>query len=489
MAESIQKEDWERFRALGSVPPSLREIVFRSWLRSRDVAGIDSLRRAPCIHRDRLDGLRASNTRLWQAARTAVNRAGYMLDDAGAMVLLADRDGVILDAQGDTRVLSRGEENHLKPGGCWKEDAIGTNAIGTALHVAKPVAISGVEHFCEAIQRWSCAASPISNPQTGEVLGVINISTPSDENLRHGTALSVSLAAQIEEVLRGMELREQHRLVDHLLSRRGARGADIFLLNRYGQPIWASAPSGEAPERTIRPQGGDGDVRELAERMRNALPRADIDVVSDSGEPIGLIVTLSRSSRRGGAAQVGPDLETIAASGAAMAAICAEARRILATGVALLIKGPAGSGKETLARALHEAGPQAGLPVEVLDCSLLDEAGLREGTAAQAMARLAESGGTLILDEPAETPADLQPPLVQRLARLERGAERPVQVVCLSSVSLSGLLAEGRLRADLYFRLSGAVVRLPALAERRGDLEQLVKRFSEIYSDRRKGLS
>ena len=48
-------------------------------------------------------------------------------------------------------------------------------------------------------------------------------------------------------------------------------------------------------------------------------------------------------------------------------------------------------------------------------------------------------------------------------------------------------MATGALRADLHFRLSGAILRLPALAERRGDLEQLVKRFSEIYSDRRKG--
>src|SRR5690606_3050321 len=143
------KEDWERFRALGSVPPSIREVVLRSWVRSRGRKEIETLKRAPSVAQDELRAIRNRNQRLRSAAQTAIRRAGYMLNDAGMMLLLCDRGGVVMEAEGDARILSRGQENHLHPGGHWDEDAIGTNAIGTALHLAKPVTISGVEHFCE----------------------------------------------------------------------------------------------------------------------------------------------------------------------------------------------------------------------------------------------------------------------------------------------------------------------------------------------------
>ncbi|MFJ1293836.1 helix-turn-helix domain-containing protein, partial [Paracoccus yeei] len=159
---------------------------------------------------------------------------------------------------------------------------------------------------------------------------------------------------------------------------------------------------------------------------------------------------------------------------------------LVESGVPLLIKGAAGSGKETLARALHGAGPLARLPLAVVDCGLMDAESLRGG-AGGTLTQLAETGGTLVLDELSETPAAVQALLAQALAHLRREAGAPVQFISLSSVPLSQRVATGALRADLHFRLSGAILRLPALAERRGDLEQLVKRFSEIYSDRRKG--
>lgn len=503
MAESIQKEDWERFRALGSVPPSIREIVLRSWVRSLDSVGLQGLKRAPLVADEELRAIRRRNVRLLRAAQDAVGRAGYMLDGAGAMLLLCDRAGMVLDAAGDTRIRSRGEENHLHPGGLWDEGAIGTNAIGTALHLGKAVSIAGVEHFCEAIQRWSCAAAPVRDPLTGGILGAVDISAPSDENLRQGAALSVSLAMQIEEALRRLGLQEHQILIDRLLSRRNRGGEELLLLDRYGNRIWASESFGRLAERFDAGQrmieefaagssaGGEGDPRALAGRMREVLPEADVNLISENGEPLGLMLAFAAPRPRGGAVRA--ELAAIAETGPTMAAICAEALELVESGVPLLIKGAAGSGKETLARALHGAGPLARLPLAVVDCGLMDAESLRggagglPGAVGGTLAQLAETGGTLVLDELSETPAAVQALLAQALAHLRREAGAPVQFISLSSVPLSERVATGALRADLHFRLSGAILRLPALAERRGDLEQLVKRFSEIYSDRRKG--
>lgn len=496
MPESIQKEDWERFRTLGSVPPSIREVVLRSWVRSRDAREVDSLVRAPSVAQDELRALRTRNSRLRSAAKTAIRRAGYMLNDAGMMLLLTDRSGVVMDAEGDARIRAQGEENHLFPGGCWDESRIGTNAIGTALHLGAPVTISGVEHFCEAIQRWSCSAAPIKDPFTGEVMGAIDISGPAGQSFRQVAAFSVTFAMQIEEAMRSADLQEQRRLIGRLLSQRaGAGGDETLVFDRFGRPIWTSKDDGSPADRRDIDIGDlhrvwsepSGDPHRLAERMRKDLPDAGVDLLGEPGEMLGVIVTLPgpRSAGRTRAEPV-TGLSQIAQTGAVLDSICTEAAKIVGSGVSLLIEGPVGSGKETLARALHAEGPLFDRPFEIVDCGLLTADALRgDMNAGSGFMRLAETGGTLCLDEPAQSARAVQPLLAQALAHLTRSRMAAIQVISLSSVGMAERMNDGDLRGDLHFRLAAATLRLPALAERAGDIPGLVRLFSKTFSARR----
>ncbi|WP_353183645.1 helix-turn-helix domain-containing protein [Bosea sp. (in: a-proteobacteria)] len=498
MRESIQKEDWERFHALGRVPPSVREVVLRSWVRSQEKSGLETLQHAPTVPQGELHAIRHHNARLRSAAQSAIRRVGYMLDDSGAMLLLCDANGVVMDAAGDARTLRRGEENHLHPGGHWDEGAIGTNAIGTALHLGKPVTILGVEHFCEAIQRWSCAAAPIKDPFNGRVLGAVDISGPSGEAFGPIPALSVTLALQIEEALRNASLQEQQRLIEKLLARRSLRAGDeVMVLDRHGRPVWTSGAFDAASRNLIeRPEAwrgltaeGDGDPHRLAERMRGILPEAEVDVLGEHGQAVSVIVTLPRRARRTPpAAQAGIALRQIAETGPELAGICAQAAKLFDNGIPLLIEGAVGSGKETLALALHAGRPQATLPFEIVDCSLLDDERLRSDlSGGTGFMRLAETGGTLCLDELAETPPQVQPLLAQALAHLSREGAAQLRIVTLSSVSLAERMAGGGLRGELLFRAAGAGVRLPALSERRQDIAGLVRCFCERYAGHRSG--
>ncbi len=502
MTESIQKEDWERFRALGRVPPSIREIVLRSWVRSRENRKIETRTHAPSLALDELSVVRSRNARLRQAARSVMAQTGYLLNDAGAMLLLCDSAGVVMDASGDARMLARGEENHLRPGGRWDENAIGTNAIGTALQMGKPVAIAGVEHFCEAIQRWSCAAAPVRCPITGTVLGAVDISGPSNELAGPVSALSVTLALQIEEAMRSLGLQEHRGLIETLLAREpGDRNDGVMLLDRYGQAIWSNTVLREAASDENDPvpqllresaRPGDGDVRSMAERMRNALPEAGIDLLGPKGEPQGVLVTLRRPMARGVplAARRTIPLTAIAETGPQLAEICAKASLLLESGVPILIKGAPGSGKETLAAALHEAGPQAARPFEVVDCSLLDADVLRADQAnGTGFMRLAQTGGTLCLDEPGQTPPKVQSALAQVLAVLARSRSEgaALQVISLSSSKLSESMQTGELRSDLHFRLAGTKLYLPSLSERRADIPGLLRRFAELNAQAHPG--
>jgi len=299
MGEGLHKEDWERFRALGSVPVGIREVVLGSWIRSRDDGGLYSLQQAPSLAQDELNRLRSQSWRLRRAAESAVRHAGDMLEDAGAMVLLCDGGGVILEAAGDARIRSRGEENHLHPGGLWAETAIGTNAIGTALQLGAPVTIGSVEHFCEAIQRWSCAAAPVRDPVDGRVLGVVDVSAPSDEHMRQGAALAVGLALQIEETLRGTMLQERERLIRRLLDAAGSVDRDRVLFDRHGRRIWASHDGRWIDARLVSvadlldEASLHDDACVLAERIREGLSDADVEVISEEGEVQGLIISFA----------------------------------------------------------------------------------------------------------------------------------------------------------------------------------------------------
>lgn len=165
------------------------------------------------------------------------------------------------------------------------------------------------------------------------------------------------------------------------------------------------------------------------------------------------------------------------------------------TGLSLLINGETGTGKELVARAIHEASGRRGrfvavncgsIPKELVESELF---GHERGAFTGALARRAglfeeADGGTLFLDEVGELPETLQPRL---LRVLETGVVRPVgasreltvdvRVVAATHVDLPGAVADGRFRRDLYFRLAHGILRVPPLRARGDDIALLAGRF------------
>jgi two-component system NtrC family response regulator len=186
--------------------------------------------------------------------------------------------------------------------------------------------------------------------------------------------------------------------------------------------------------------------------------------------------------------------------------------RVASTNVSVMLLGASGTGKELLARAVHERSDRASGPFIAINCAAIPENlleaelfGYERGAFTGAVKsnvgkiELAQ-GGTLFLDEVGDIPLPLQVKLLRFLQ--ERVIERiggrqaidvDTRIVCATHQNLDQMIGDGRFREDLYYRLAEVVVKIPALAERAGDAVLLarhfVNRFAREMNSKVQGLS
>lgn len=203
------RRSWERFIAAGesaTTPgsPAPRRPIAASWQRSHE-AGVDPF-------------LDAGAPSVADAAETAARWEGHPLSgtlpmlqqcvgmvatEAQHLVVVSDAEGVLLWIDGDRRLrLTAADMMNFAEGATWNEANTGTNAIGTALAAKHAVQVFAAEHFNEAAQAWSCAGAPIRDPDTQELLGIINISNPISTAHPHNFTCAVATAHAIEGHLR-----------------------------------------------------------------------------------------------------------------------------------------------------------------------------------------------------------------------------------------------------------------------------------------------
>jgi two-component system nitrogen regulation response regulator NtrX len=200
--------------------------------------------------------------------------------------------------------------------------------------------------------------------------------------------------------------------------------------------------------------------------------------------------------------QVGNEMELTGTS-AAINNVRATLKRVAATGSRVLISGPAGVGKEVAARLLHNWSPRAAGPFIVVTAARMTPErveeelfGVEEGGELARPGLLEQAhGGTLFLDEIADMPLSTQGKILrvltdQSFARVggQRTVKIDMRVVSSTARNLPDEIAAGRFREDLYYRLNVVPVHLPALAERREDIPELVGHFAARYAaDQRVG--
>lgn len=486
-----------RGQDLGHGPGSDPSIA-RSWLRCLEDYHLDpALTMAPTVlEHGRLLESRERLQQVLHIAGSEMNSLHQQLSGAGHAVLLTDARGVILNcvtAPAERKVFERAG---LWLGADWSEACEGTNGIGTCLVERQSLTIHRDEHFRGRHTGLTCSASPVFDPH-GELLAVLDVSSAREAVSRQSqfhTMALVNLSAKMIESCYFLRHFEQHWLLRfHLqaesvgLFSEGLLAFDgegrICALNQSALNLLGQARGGLLGQ----------PVEAFFEcSLDQLLGRASANVIASwplcTRDGRQLFAALRGQPRSVPPATVKPEaprLPGICLGDPALQNDFRKALKVFERDVPLLIRGETGCGKEAFAKAVHQASLRSSKPFVALNCAAIPENlieselfGYRGGSFTGALkdgmrGKLQQAdGGTLFLDEIGDMPFALQTRLLRvledRIVVPIGGAPQAVDVRIISAThrDLIERVQAGSFREDLYYRLNGLEVALPALRNR-----------------------
>jgi len=515
--ESVTMAAWEDFLSgRSSVARSgVRSLIEHSWARSQ-AHGVDAGGDAAPMQSDReaLRHLNHKNADLIAAARPSLHSLSALLEGTGAMLVLADADGVTIEAIGDRTTLHAGADIHLSVGGCWNERAIGANGIGTALATGEPVFVHAAEHFCSGIKGWTCAGAPIRDPLDGSIVGVVDLSGQPRIFRPHNPVFVAALAREIEQALARQQREERTRLLETFIAHSpGYTHRDgLVIVDRRGRATFVNNIPEGAPKLI---DCGDrilqGPLTDLQKAEGSTFPDALLSAchfnpLRIDGEVRGaaLVFPFSGPGARSARAHPSPrakPVEPIVGECEALRVAVDTARRVAraSADISVLLQGETGVGKELFARLIHAESDRAEGPFVALNCGAVTRElfgselfghmpGAFTGATKEVKTGVFElaHNGVLSLDEIGETPLEIQPFLLRVLEeravrRVGDTRDRPVDVRLIASTNrdLEAEAEAGRFRSDLYYRIGAVSIFVPPLRERGSDIPLLIRHYAE----------
>lgn len=220
---SVISASWKRMLREGVDPDRGREV--------RPLA-IDEVE-----HRRRTSGLADALPILRDALTT-------LAEDAKHIMVVVDADGFVLWRDGSSTVRRHADGLGFTEGASWREDVVGTNAIGTALVARKPLQVYSAEHYVRTHHTWTCSCAPVHDPRTGALLGAVDVSGPASTVNASALALVDAAAKLAESQLRTAHLQDLQRLRAVAGPALTGAGTPAVVTDPHG---WIAAASGIAP--------------------------------------------------------------------------------------------------------------------------------------------------------------------------------------------------------------------------------------------------
>jgi sigma-54 dependent transcriptional regulator, acetoin dehydrogenase operon transcriptional activator AcoR len=449
------------------------------------------------------------------------------LHGTGFIIILTDRNGCILELNGDSEPLGEARKLNMVRGAYMDEKSIGTNAMGTAISENCPVQITATEHFISAYHKWTCSAAPIHD-LSGKISGVLNLTGSSKLVHPHTLGLVVEAVSAIEYRINNANIQKQlHNSNQFAFSMMNNLAYGLFAMDLNDDILWVNDTACRSinirrlhliniPIDTIFP-----DWKGVKEKIIAREPYLDQEgrfnipklkekyffsaylINTKEGEIIGYLLAFREYSgilkmiNQYAGHSTRYSFDDLIGESEAARELVRYCKTIARNPTTVLITGETGTGKEIVAQSIHHASPRHDAAFVAVNCGAISETlieselfGYVEGAFTGAVKggrpgkfELADNG-TLFLDEIGEMPLDMQVNLlrtIQEKAVIRVGSDKPipvdVRIIAATNKNLEEEVKAGRFRLDLYYRLNVIEVKVPPLRERRDDIEPLVRYF------------
>jgi sigma-54 dependent transcriptional regulator, acetoin dehydrogenase operon transcriptional activator AcoR len=441
-----------------------------------------------------------------------LQRVLTIVGPVGYNATLADSKGLILVE------MSPDDPAHAcisdKEGMLWTEENGGTNGIGSSLIEQRATSVYKADHFCVDLISQSCVAAPVRDFD-GRIRGIINLATRNADitESAHRVIYQIALdsACRLEAKLfrarfpNDCVLQFDRRTAPAVMVAMGEDG-QVLGATKSARTLFGLNEPGGAPTNLwdVFDRAGETALRSSSELHTTALRLLSTGRLHRAAvwhgrrieaRSFSSAVDGQKSERNARAERnYSVSIAQWAGEDRRMQSNVTVLRKLQNSGIPVLLLGETGTGKDTLAKAIHAESARASQPFVAFNCAAVPESlidselfGYSRGAFTGANregshGRLVEAhGGTIFLDEIGDMPLALQTRLLRVLESGEvtpLGSGRPrivdLQVIAATNHNLRAKVTDGLFREDLFYRLAGVVIDIPALRDR-DDIERIAK--------------
>jgi len=512
---------WKQFIENGFVDSKVKQEIADSWRRCKSY-GVDHMSgRGNDRYKVPFELKIKENAELISVAHPIMENVYNIVAGSGFAIILADKDGYIIDVVGDNDVMRQADELNFVKGALWTEEAVGTNAIGTALYLDKPIQTIGAEHYGVKQHSWTCSAAPIHDEE-GNLIGCINMSgiyykahshtlgivTAAAQSIQKQLALTISynlLNITFDSVSEGMIV------LDEKLNIKRINNRAIYIL-------------GISIEETLKI-----DIREILKNVdfysimslpgkiysnvecdfyiKSNIIKGIVNIIpmNVNKKLIGIVITFREAQyvhklvNKVVGYKASYKFEDFITINSKMKEIINFAEKAAKSDCNILIEGESGTGKEVIAQSVHNCSKRSSGPFVAVNCASIPRElveselfGYDKGAFTGANKEghpgkfeLAD-GGTIFLDEVGELPLDIQTKLLRvldnnKIIRVGGYYEKQLNVRVIGATNriLKEEIKRKSFREDLYYRLNVMNIKTIPLRERKEDIDALVYKFVE----------
>lgn len=521
--------EWENFVINNQMPKGVRKEILDSWIRCKEYKVDPYEGSGKDIEKDEFEKILKNKKELIEIAKPIMLGLFNIVKESNYSIILTDENAVVLEVIGNEKVMERNTNLYFLQGCQWKEENVGTNAIGTCIYLDKPIQTLGAEHYGKKQHGWTCSASTIHD-SNGKIIGVIDLSGDFHGYHSHTLGIVVEAANSIEEQFLITEHRKWVKAAFESIEDGILIIDSNFAVKEFNLKMCdiLKIAKEEIQKLDIKILLNDiiKDIsnfnknniisyREVSLQVNNYRVECNINVtpVEKGGKYIGFVIVAKKvdSFRNAVNKIVGFSsrytFNDIITNNFKMKNIIEEAKNIAENECSVLITGESGTGKELFAHAIHNASVRKNGPFVAINCAALPkdlveselfgyEKGAFTGAAKEGQPGKFElaNKGTIFLDEIGELPLEMQSKLLRILdnhtvtrigGKYERNLD--VRVIAATNRNLFNEIQSNNFRSDLYYRLNVFNVKLPSLRERREDIVLCAEFFLDRLNKKNSG--